>query len=77
MRDELLLKPHWDYVDICMYVGCQKSKAYQIMHIVRKKFNGSIRHESSYVKRDSVLEYLETSIERETYIKDLIERREQ
>ena len=72
-REELLLKPHWNYEDICAFVDCKKSKAYQIIAIVKKEFNGSIKYNPSFVKRDSVIAYLGSSIERELYI--LEERR--
>ena len=71
-----MLKPHWNYQDICIYCECRKSKAYEIIKVVKEKFNGSIRFNPSCVKRDSVLAFLGTSIERELYVKNLKERRE-
>lgn len=75
-RQELLLKPHWNNKDICDYVECKKSKAYQIMGIAKTKFNGVVCFNSRCVLRDSVLQVIGTSIERETYIlKQIKERR--
>ena len=67
-KRELLLKPNWNYHDVCEYVGCQKSKAYQLIDIAKKQFNGSLRFNSQCVKRDSLLQALETTIERELYV---------
>lgn len=74
MRLDLLTKPHWTYKDICEYAGCKKSKAYEIMDICKKEFNGELRFNQSCVSRDSVLNYLGTSIERETYVKECLEK---
>lgn len=74
MKKDLLSKPHWNVSDLMEYVGCKKTKAYEIMKICKKKYGGAIRFERSYITRDSVLAYLGTSIERETYVKDTIER---
>ncbi len=76
MKQDLLTKPHWNYLDICEYVGCKKSKAYQIIETCKKQLNGAIRFNPSCVSRDSVLAYLGTTIERETYIKECLERKE-
>lgn len=64
----LLLKPHWNYKDLMSYVGCEKSKAYQIIKVVKARYGGKIAELPSCVKRDSVLAYLGTSIERENYV---------
>ena len=75
-RDCLLLKPHWDYVDICVYVGCKKSKAYQIIDKCKKELGGSIRFNPHCVTRDSVIAYCGSSIERELYILNLKRKEE-
>ena len=75
MNRELLLKPNWNYHDVCAYVGCKKSTAYKIMGIAREKYNGTLRFSSQCVKRDSVLQVLETSIERELYVLNQITER--
>lgn len=77
MRANLLLKPHWDYLDICEYVECKKSKAYEIIKTCKEKFNGAIRFNPGCVTRDSVIAYCGSSIERELYVKNLVERREE
>ena len=71
-REKLLLKPHWDYKDLMDYIGVGKSTAYQIIKVVKRFYNGEIIDQPSYVKRDSVLVYLGTSIERETYCLKLL-----
>lgn len=73
-RQDLLLKPHWNLRDVMDYVGCKKTKAYEIMARCRQRFNGSIPNEPSVITRDSVLNYYKTSVERELYIKEEIER---
>ena len=62
---KLLEKPIWNYRDIMSYTGFKKSKVYEIMGDCKKKYGGGIREEPSYVKRDSVLAYLDTTIRRE------------
>ena len=54
------------------YIGCKKSKAYQIINKVKKFYDGAIKDLPSYVKRDSVLVYLGSSLERELYILELM-----
>ena len=67
-RSELLLCPNWNYHDICEYVGCKKSKAYELMAVAREKYKGSVRFNSRVITRDSLLQAIGTSIERELYI---------
>lgn len=74
---DLLLKPMWSVTDVMAYVGCKKSKAYQIMARCKQRFNGSIPNEPSVVTRNSVLNYFKTSIEEEIYIKGIIENNEE
>lgn len=70
-KEELLLTPNWNYKDVMSYVGCEKSKAYMLMKIAREKFSGNVRFNSQCVKRDSLLQVIETSIERELYILEI------
>ena len=74
MKTVFLEVPNWDYRIIMQYCDVGKTKAYEIMDVCRKKFNGAIRFVPSCVKRDAVLSYLGTSIERELYIASQIER---
>jgi len=67
-RKELLLKPNWNYQDVMAYCQVQKSKAFQIMDIVKKQFNGNVLFNPHVVSRDGVLAYMDTSIERERYV---------
>ena len=68
-----MLKANWNAQNIMDYVGCGKSKAYEIISTVKKFYGGAIIDLPSCVQRDKVLVYLGTSIEREIYI--LNERR--
>ena len=67
-RKELILKPAWDFHDVMKYTGRKKSKAFQIMQLVKEQFNGKVLFNPHVVKRDSVLAYLGTSVERERYV---------
>lgn len=58
------------------YLGIKKTKAYEIMDKVKRFYNGSVPDFKGYVKRDSVLNYLGTSIERELYVLEQLERKE-
>lgn len=64
----MLTKSSWTYKDIMSYLDVGKTKAYEIMKMVKRYYNGAIPNLTEYVKRDSVLNYLGTDIERETYI---------
>lgn len=75
MKKDLLRLPIWNYKDLMQFLGCKKTKAYEVIAIVKKHFNGETSFSSSYVKRDSVLNYLGTSIEREIYIDEQIKRK--
>lgn len=61
----LLQRPHWTARNIAEYVGCGLTKGYEIMRIVREEYGGTIKHLPSYVRRDSVLAFLGTTIEEE------------
>lgn len=67
-RKELLGKPAWNYKHLMLYTGYKKSKCFLIMKLVKKQFNGKVTFNPHVVKRDSVLEFLGTSIERERYV---------
>lgn len=58
------------------YLGCQKSKAYEVISIVKKHYGGATEFGTGYVKRDSVLAFLDTSIERECYIDECLKKGE-
>ena len=75
--EELLLKPNWNYHDVMFYADCKKSKAYEIMKTARTDYKGSVRFNSQCVSRDSVLQVLNTSIERETYILNQLKGKEE
>lgn len=72
-KRELLLKPVWNYHDICEYLSCKKSKAYELMKIAREEHNGDVRFNPQVITRDSFLLTIQTSIEREIYILNCIE----
>lgn len=67
-RKELLLMPTWSCEEVMKYTGFAKSKSFQIMNFCKEKLNGKVMFNDHKVKRDSVLAYLDTSIEREKYI---------
>lgn len=66
-KKQLLETPVWDYKAVMFYCGVKKSKAYEIMKICKQQLNGTVRFNEHAVKRDSVLAYLNTDIEREAY----------
>lgn len=74
MRTELLLKSVWNYKEVMEYIGCGRTKAFEIMKKVKRFYNGAIPDLNEYVKRDSVLNYLGTSIEHELYINNLMKK---
>ena len=57
------------------YTGFQKSKAYEVMSECKKRYGGGIKGLTGYVTRDSVLAYLNTTIEREMYVLNQLQRR--
>lgn len=67
-RQELLLKAVWNCKDVCEYLECKKSKAYELMKVARNQFSGDVRFNSRVVKRDSLLLAIGSYIEREIYI---------
>ena len=67
-RKELLVKPAWSYRDVMAYTGWKKSKAFQIIEVCKKELNGEVLFEKHKVKRNSVLAYMNTSIEEELMI---------
>ena len=68
IKQDLLLNPCWTYKDIMLYCGVKKSKAHEIMNICKKQFNGSVLFNKHVVKRDSVLEYMGTTLEHEAIV---------
>lgn len=75
IREKLLQKPIWTIADIVFYFDVKKTKAYEIYNLAKNKYGGKVPSISNVVKRDSVLTSQKLSIERELYIKDLKERR--
>lgn len=67
-KQELLSTPCWTYKDVMLYCGVKKSKAFEIMKICKEQLNGAVRFNTHVVKRDSVLAYLDTDIEKECYV---------
>ena len=70
-RGELLLKPIWNNQDIMYYCGCASTKAVEI-HQRAVEIGGQSNVFPKCVKRNYVLKVLETSIEQELKIKELI-----
>ena len=73
-RKELLGKPAWDYKDVMLFTGYKKSKCFEIMKECKEKLNGKVLFNKHCVKRDSVLAWLSTSIERERYVIQQLEQ---
>lgn len=73
---ELLGNPCWNYKQVMTYCGVKKSKAFEIIKICKEHLNGKVLFDKSKVKRDSVLAYMETSIEHERYILQQLEKQE-
>lgn len=67
-KQELLEKPVWTFYDVMFYCEVRKTKAYEIMKVCKEQLNGAVRFNPHGVKRDSVLAYLGTDIEREAFI---------
>lgn len=59
------------------YIGCGKTKAYEIMKAVKRFYDGAVPNLTEYVKRDSVLNYLGTTIYHELYIDEQLKRKEE
>ena len=75
-RKELLATPIWSVREVMKYTGFKKSKAFEIMHECKEKLNGSVLFNSHCVSRNSVLSWLGTSIEVETYAIKQLEKEE-
>lgn len=75
-RRNLLLKPNWNCRDICSYLECGKTKAYEYMRVAKKHYNGKVDGNSEVITRDSLLLTIGTSIEREIYILKTLKRKE-
>ena len=67
-KKELLETPCWNYHHVMAYCGVKKSKSFEIIKICKEQLNGSVLFNKHLVKRDSVLAYMGTDIERENYI---------
>ena len=75
-RKELLACPCWDYKQVMAYTGYKKTKAIEIMNTCRKQLNGEVLFDKHKVKRNSVLAYMQTSLEVEVYSLNLLEQEE-
>ena len=75
-RKDLLLTPNWSYKDVMAYTGWKKSKAYLIIDICKRELNGEVMFEKHKVKRNSVLAYMNTSVEEELMIIKKLEQEE-
>ena len=73
-RKELLSKPVWTYRDVMAYCEVKKSKAFQIIKVCKEQLNGRVLFNEHGIKRDSVLAYNSSSIERERYIIQQLEK---
>ena len=67
-KQELLEMPVWTYHEVMEYCNVKKSKAFEIIKTCKERLNGNVRFNPHGVRRDSVLTYMGTDIERETYI---------
>ena len=76
-RKNLLVKPAWDYKDVMTYCNVKKTKAFEIIKECKTKLNGKVIFNDHAIKRDSVLAYCGTSIERERYVIKQLEADEQ
>lgn len=74
MKKDLLKSPIWTYKAVMEYIGCKRTKAFEIMKKVKRFYNGAVPDLNEYVKRDALLNYLGSSIERELYIDNLIKK---
>lgn len=77
-KRELLTKPVWTYKDVKAYTGFKKTKAFEIIKFCKENLNGEVvfREKEAVVRRDSVLEYCGSSIERERYVLKQLEEEE-
>lgn len=67
-KQEMLEMPVWTFRQVMEYCGVKRSKAYEIIKVCKEKLNGTVRFNPHGVKRNSVLEYMGTSIEQEAYV---------
>ena len=75
-KKEMLEMPCWSFHEVMEYCGVKKSKAFEIIKVCKERLNGVVRFNKHGVKRDSVLEYMGSDIERETYILKQLEKQE-
>ena len=78
-KRELLTKPVWTYKDVKAYTGFKKTKAFEIIKFCKENLNGKVifREKEAVVKRDSILEYNSSSIEREKYVLKQLEEEQE
>lgn len=74
---ELMLSPAWTYKQVMVYCQVKKSKAFEIIKVCKEQLNGKVLFDEHKVKRDSVLAYMGSSIERERYVQNQLEKEEQ
>lgn len=72
----LMLTPTWSYKEIMLYCHVKKSKAFLIMKACKEKLNGKVLFNEHKVKRDSVLAYAGSSIEREKLVNRELRQKE-
>ena len=67
-RKRLLAKPTYDIKDVMKFTGYAKSKANEIMRTCKEKLNGKVLFNDHAITRNSLLAYLNSSIEQERYV---------
>ena len=76
-RKRLLAMPTYSYHEVMKLCQVKKSKAFEIVKICREKLNGRVLFNEHAITRNSLLAYLNTSIEQEKYvIKQLEDKKE-
>ena len=66
-RKQLLAKPTFNLQDVMKFTGFAKSKANTIMRECKEKLNGKVLFNEHAITRNSLLAWLGTSLETETY----------
>ena len=61
MNKDVLDKLCFNYKDVMEIVGCKTTKAYSIMKVCRRVYNGTIKYEPSLITAESLFAYLGTS----------------
>lgn len=75
-RKELLATPVWTFKEVMKYTGYCKSKSFEIMQVCKDKLNGKVLFNDHAITRNSLLAYLNSSIEQERYIIQQLEKTE-